>query len=70
MPLTPHFEHGTLNKVIKRKRIVMRKKVVLACTVCNGRNYTTDKKQQSAERIEVKKYCKRCGEHTLHRETK
>ncbi|SDN89337.1 50S ribosomal protein L33 [Tenuibacillus multivorans] len=48
----------------------MRKKVVLACTVCNGRNYTTEKKQLSSERIEVKKYCKRCAQHTLHRETK
>lgn len=48
----------------------MRKKVALACTVCNSRNYSTDKKQQSSERIEVKKYCKRCDEHTLHRETK
>ncbi|MET3684049.1 large subunit ribosomal protein L33 [Alkalibacillus flavidus] len=48
----------------------MRKKVALACTHCHSRNYTTEKKQQASERIEIKKYCKRCEQHTLHRETK
>ncbi|MBR7553823.1 50S ribosomal protein L33 [Allobacillus sp. GCM10007491] len=48
----------------------MRKKVALACSVCQSRNYTTDKKTSSSERIEIKKFCKTCGSHTLHRETK
>ncbi|PKR76613.1 50S ribosomal protein L33 [Halalkalibacillus sediminis] len=48
----------------------MRKKITLACTNCHSRNYTTDKQSQKSERIEVKKYCKKCGSHTLHRETK
>ncbi|WP_343784478.1 50S ribosomal protein L33 [Alkalibacillus silvisoli] len=48
----------------------MRKKVALACTQCNQRNYTTEKPAQTSERIEIKKYCKRCSKHTLHRETK
>ena len=29
----------------------MRKKAVLACSVCQSRNYTTDKKTSSSERI-------------------
>ncbi|TLS35535.1 50S ribosomal protein L33 [Pseudalkalibacillus caeni] len=49
----------------------MRNKVILACTKCNRRNYTSMKnKQSSPDRIEVKKYCKYCNEHTIHRETK
>ncbi|MBO8157450.1 MAG: 50S ribosomal protein L33 [Bacillaceae bacterium] len=49
----------------------MRKKVVLACTECSSRNYSTDKGANAAGgRLEIKKYCKRCGKHTLHRETK
>ncbi|WP_188208026.1 50S ribosomal protein L33 [Alkalibacillus aidingensis] len=48
----------------------MRKKVALACTECNTRNYTTEKRSQTSERIEIKKFCKRCGKHTIHRETK
>ncbi|SDJ71080.1 50S ribosomal protein L33 [Salimicrobium halophilum] len=49
----------------------MRKKVILACTKCSSRNYSTHKKAESTnDRLEVKKFCKRCGEHTLHRETK
>ncbi|WP_084500694.1 50S ribosomal protein L33 [Halalkalibacillus halophilus] len=48
----------------------MRKKVALACVSCNQRNYTTEKRSDSNERVEIKKYCKQCGQHTLHRETK
>ncbi|WP_081658307.1 50S ribosomal protein L33 [Pontibacillus halophilus] len=50
----------------------MRKKVVLACTECMSRNYTTDKQQKEGrvDRLETRKYCKTCGAHTLHRETK
>ncbi|WP_091275121.1 50S ribosomal protein L33 [Alteribacillus persepolensis] len=49
----------------------MRSKVALACTVCLARNYTTEKnKQKQTDRIEVKKFCKYCNAHTLHRETK
>ncbi|WP_084138886.1 50S ribosomal protein L33 [Halalkalibacter okhensis] len=49
----------------------MRAKVVLACEVCHSRNYVTEKNKQShGNRIEMKKFCKSCQEHTLHRETK
>ncbi|WP_093137259.1 50S ribosomal protein L33 [Salinibacillus kushneri] len=49
----------------------MRKKVILACTECHNRNYTTYKNTKTnSDRLEVKKYCKQCGEHTLHLETK
>jgi len=48
----------------------MREKIILICEVCLSRNYTTYKNKDKTERLEAKKYCKRCGEHTLHKETK
>ncbi|MFC6314072.1 MULTISPECIES: 50S ribosomal protein L33 [Lapidilactobacillus] len=46
------------------------KKVALACTVCGSRNYTISENNQRTERLEVKKFCKHCGKHTLHKETR
>ncbi|MGG1313108.1 MULTISPECIES: 50S ribosomal protein L33 [Cohnella] len=49
----------------------MRVVVTLACTNCKQRNYTTSKnKRTHSERIELKKYCKFCNEHHVHRETR
>jgi large subunit ribosomal protein L33 len=51
----------------KENRIV----VTLACTNCKHRNYTTSKnKKNSPERLELRKFCTTCREHTAHRETK
>ncbi|WP_181351070.1 50S ribosomal protein L33 [Thalassobacillus sp. CUG 92003] len=47
------------------------KKVILACTVCSNRNYRSDKNTTNqSERLEIRKFCRECGAHTLHRETK
>ncbi|WP_112179245.1 MULTISPECIES: 50S ribosomal protein L33 [Paraliobacillus] len=48
----------------------MQKKVILACTECLSRNYSTSKNTSSTERLQVNKFCKKCKKHTLHRETK
>jgi large subunit ribosomal protein L33 len=49
----------------------MRQSVTLACTDCKRRNYITTKdKQNDPDRIELKKYCKWCGHHTVHKETR
>lgn len=48
----------------------MSKKRVLACTICGSRNYSTASKDTQTERLELNKYCKTCGVHTVHRETK
>jgi large subunit ribosomal protein L33 len=46
-------------------------KVVLACTECMSRNYTTSRsKKNGTKRLELNKFCKKCGKVTLHRETK
>ena len=49
----------------------MRDNVILACTECKRRNYTTTKnKKTRPERLELKKYCRFCRKHTVHRETR
>ncbi|MGM9923054.1 MAG: 50S ribosomal protein L33 [Bacillus sp. (in: firmicutes)] len=49
----------------------MRNKVILACKDCGSRNYSTESSKVSkSERLEIKKFCKTCNAHTLHKETK
>lgn len=48
----------------------MQRKVALACEKCGSRNYIADHKQSQTERLEIKKFCKHCNAHTIHRETK
>ena len=48
----------------------MRTKITLACTECKQRNYNTKEKKTHPDRMEIKKYCKFCKTHTLHKETK
>ncbi|NPV44953.1 50S ribosomal protein L33 1 [Koleobacter methoxysyntrophicus] len=49
----------------------MRINITLACTECKQRNYSTTKnKKNDPDRLELKKYCKYCKRHTLHKETK
>jgi large subunit ribosomal protein L33 len=42
--------------------------ISLACNDCKSRNYKTTKRRDAT--VELKKFCKKCGTHTLHRETK
>jgi large subunit ribosomal protein L33 len=49
----------------------MRVIVTLECMDCKRRNYTSTKnRKNTTERIELKKYCRFCRSHTLHKETK
>jgi large subunit ribosomal protein L33 len=48
-----------------------REKITLSCSECKQRNYNTMKnKKNDPDRLEMKKYCRFCRKHTLHRETK
>jgi large subunit ribosomal protein L33 len=48
-----------------------RDKIILACTECQSRNYHQKKnKRLHPERVEYKKYCARCNQHTPHKETR
>ncbi|HLQ41112.1 MAG TPA: 50S ribosomal protein L33 [Tetragenococcus sp.] len=47
------------------------KKVALACSECGSRNYTLPvSKNKGDQRLELKKFCKYCNKHTIHRQTK
>jgi len=47
-----------------------RDNIILQCTECKNRNYYTDKnKKTTTERLEFKKFCKKCRCHRAHRET-
>ena len=51
--------------------IIMRTRITLACTECKNRNYDTTKdKKTHPDRMEMKKYCRFCKTHTMHKETK
>ncbi len=46
----------------------MKTKVNLVCSECLRSNYSTNK--STMKRIEVKKFCKQCNKHTIHKENK
>ena len=48
----------------------MRENITMACTECKQRNYETQKNKRNNDRIEERKFCKFCGKHTVHKETK
>lgn len=58
------------NMATKNKSQV-NERIMLACTECKERNYATTKnKRNNPERIELMKFCPKCGKRTLHKETK
>jgi large subunit ribosomal protein L33 len=45
--------------------------VTLACEECKRRNYQTIKNRRNdPERVELRKFCRWCGRHTPHKETR
>jgi len=61
----------------KKEGFVMAKKtgnrigIDLQCTECKDINYrTTKNKKKTTERIEIKKFCPKCGKETAHKEKK
>ena len=47
----------------------MKKKIQLVCSECLISNYSTNKSTEG-QRLFVKKFCKRCNKHTMHKENK
>ena len=61
----PHYLPGTM------ARGDVRIAVTLACEECKRRNYQTEKsKRNNPDRVEFRKYCRWCGKHTPHKETR
>ena len=63
--------YGFYPNSIRRCRNTMRVKITLVCTECKQRNYDTEKnKKNDPDRIELKKFCRFCRKHTMHKESK
>ena len=53
------------------KATEVRPKITLACVECKERNYITVKNRRNdPDRIQLRKFCRRDGKHTMHRETR
>ncbi|BAL81225.1 50S ribosomal protein L33 [Caldisericum exile] len=49
----------------------MRDIILLECTECKRRNYsTTINRKNNKDKLQIKKYCKFCKKHTVHKEVK
>jgi large subunit ribosomal protein L33 len=49
----------------------MREIITASCQDCKRRNYSTTKnKKNDPDRLELKKYCRWCRKHTVHKEVK
>jgi large subunit ribosomal protein L33 len=49
----------------------MQENIILACNDCKNRNYfLTKNKKTVPNRLELKKYCRFCHKHTVHKELK
>jgi large subunit ribosomal protein L33 len=49
----------------------MRVGISLDCGDCKRKNYQTSKnKQKTTDKLQLKKYCKFCRKHTVHKEGK
>lgn len=56
---------------VATKSADVRPKITMACTECKERNYITKKnRRNNPDRMELSKFCPRCGKHTAHRETR
>jgi large subunit ribosomal protein L33 len=53
------------------ERFMPRDNIILQCTECKERNYVTTKnKKNTPNRLEFKKFCRRCRCHPLNKENK
>ena len=63
-----YLRHGTREKMARGD---VRIAVTMACEDCKRRNYQTNKsRRNSPDRVELRKYCRWCGHHTAHKETR
>ena len=53
------------------KRSGNRVLITMGCTQCRDRNYLSSKSRiNDTQRLELQKFCSKCGSHTLHREVR
>ena len=45
--------------------------IQMQCTDCKNKNYSSTKNRKTTpDRLEMKKFCRKCRKHTAHREAK
>ena len=47
----------------------MRELIIVACQDCRRRNYSFFQ-NKAADKLELKKFCRSCRRHTVHKQTK
>jgi large subunit ribosomal protein L33 len=50
--------------------MMSKRKVALECTKCGAHNYVTTTSSNETQRLTLRKFCKHCGEYTIHREAR
>ncbi len=48
----------------------MRENITLECKKCGNKNYRTNREIKQTAKLEIKKYCKFCRSHQVHKEKK
>jgi large subunit ribosomal protein L33 len=67
----PNHQLAIEERFAVAKATDVRPKITMACVECKNRNYITSKNRRNdPDRIQLKKFCPRCGKHTDHRETR
>gem|GEM_PF-76980 len=56
--------------LLMAKKTQGRHTVGLKCTVCGRFNYAVSKQRTNRKKMELRKYCKWCRRHTLHKEAR
>jgi large subunit ribosomal protein L33 len=65
------FIYDSISKVKNGGGVMPREDLILRCTECKEENYiTTKNKKAHPEKMEIKKFCKRCNKMTVHKEKK
>jgi len=44
--------------------------ITLGCTVCKNKNYHFARGKKQEYKLEIKKFCRKCGKQTPHKEVK
>ncbi len=61
---------GSYPKNISIKTMSQENLIKLECSQCHRINYYSRKNKKIKTRLELKKHCKWCRKHTMHKETK
>ena len=47
-----------------------RVQITLGCTVCKNKNYHFSRGKKQEYKVEINKFCRKCGKQTPHKEVK